>query len=90
MSCSECRGYVGVSCPVCGSELVRCPVCKGRGYAGPFYAFNIVTRKDVAVTYATWASLPPSEEEAEGKRLPYCRQDVGPCRECGGSGVVVR
>jgi len=39
-----------------------------------FYAFNIVTRKDVKVTGATWLCLPDDEDDALRLGKTYCRQ----------------
>lgn len=93
MSCSECRGHVGVSCPVCGPQPDECPECHGLGHTG-YYALNIVTRKVVKVTESTWNCLPEDEDMTEAmnrtgmRRQSWCRMEKEPCRMCGGDGVV--
>lgn len=87
MSCAVCRGYVGVSCPECGSEMVECPECHGTG-EGPYYAFNIVTRKDVKCTKRAWHALPDDEDAAVAKGEHYCKQEHYDCPLCGGLGDI--
>lgn len=87
MSCTVCRGYAGVACPVCGPQPGECPDCHGQGHDG-YHAFNVITRRDVEVTETTWLLLPEDEDDAERMGQHYCRMDMEPCRRCGGSGTI--
>lgn len=87
MSCELCRGYVGVSCPACGSGMVECPECHGTG-EGPYYAFNTKTRRDVKCTETAWHALPATEDAAVAKGEHYCKQEHYDCPLCGGLGEI--
>ena len=87
--CEVCRGYAGVSCPVCGSGSAEseCPDCNGLGHTG-YFAFDIINRVNVKCTENAWVALPSSEDDAEVSGKRYCRQEVEPCARCGGEGYI--
>ena len=88
--CEVCKGYTGVSCPVCGKGSVKekvCDKCHGLGHTG-YYAFDIITREKVECTESAWLALPVDEDDAEYKNKRFCRMEVDVCTRCCGDGFV--
>ena len=67
--------------------MITCPDCQGSGYT-PYKALDIITRNEVAVTELAWRILPDDENEAESKRMRYCKMDIEICPTCGGEGEI--
>lgn len=89
--CSVCEGYSGVACPVCGKgekKEVTCPDCNGLGHQG-YFAFDIIKRECVSCTEIAWLILADDEDIAESRGARYCKQEVEPCRKCGGEGYIL-
>ena len=67
--------------------MITCPDCEGSGCT-PYKALDIRTRREIPVTAMAYAILPDDEDEAEFRRMRFCKMDIEICPTCRGAGEI--